>query len=180
MIISRVAPQVVAAITHAAAGNPLALVELPATLTAGQRAGTAALELPLAPGGRLQRAFAGRVEALDDKARQAVLIAAAHAGTELPVIAAACLHAGTDAGHLADAEASGLVQLGAGQLRFTHPLIRGRYTPRHRPPAVAPLTPPSPRYCTTTMTAARGIWPRPRSSPTRRWRSLWSGSAARR
>ena len=31
-------------------GNPLALVELPATLTAGQRAGIEALELPLAPG----------------------------------------------------------------------------------------------------------------------------------
>jgi DNA-binding CsgD family transcriptional regulator len=119
------APPVAAAITHAAAGNPLALVELPATLTAGQRVGVAALELPLAPGGRLQRAFAGRVEALDDQARQALLIAAAHAGTELPVIAAACLHAGTDAGRLADAEASGLVQLGTGQLSFTHPLIRG-------------------------------------------------------
>jgi hypothetical protein len=119
------APPVVAAITHAAAGNPLALVELPATLTAGQRAGVAALELPLAPGGRLQRAFASRVEALDAKARQALLIAAAHAGTELPVIAAACLGAGTDARYLADPEASGLVRLGVGQVSFTHPLIRG-------------------------------------------------------
>ena len=52
------APPVAAAIAQAAAGNPLALVELPATLTADQRAGVAALELPLAPGGRLQRAFA--------------------------------------------------------------------------------------------------------------------------
>jgi DNA-binding CsgD family transcriptional regulator len=119
------APPVVAAITQAAAGNPLALVELPATLTAGQRAGAAALDLPLAPGGRLQRAFAGRVEALHDKARQALLIAAAHAGTELPVITAACLRAGTDARHLADAEACGLVRLGVGQVSFTHPLIRG-------------------------------------------------------
>jgi DNA-binding CsgD family transcriptional regulator len=119
------AAPVVAAITHAAAGNPLALVELPATLTDSQRTGVAVLELPLAPRGRLQRAFAGRVEALDDQARQALLIAAAHAGTELPVIAAACLQAGTDAGHLADAEASGLVRLGVGRVSFTHPLIRG-------------------------------------------------------
>ena len=118
-------PPVAAAITHAAAGNPLALVELPATLTAGQRSGIAALELPLAPGGRLQRAFAGRVEALDDQARQALLIAAAHAAAELPVIAAACLRAGTDAGRLADAEAAGLVRLGPGRVSFTHPLIRG-------------------------------------------------------
>ena len=49
------APPVAAAIAQAAAGNPLALVELPATLTAGQWAGVAELELPLAPGGRLQR-----------------------------------------------------------------------------------------------------------------------------
>ena len=119
------APPVVAAITYAATGNPLALVELPATLTAGQRTGVTALELPLAPGGRLQRAFAGRIDGLDDKARQALLIAAAHAGTELAVIAEACRAAGTDAGYLADAEASGLVRLGVGQVSFTHPLIRG-------------------------------------------------------
>ena len=119
------APPVAAAIAQAAAGNPLALVELPATLTAGQRAGVVALELPLGPGGRLQRAFAGRVEALSGPARQALLIAAAHSGTGLPVIAAACLHAGIDAGQLADAEASGLVRLGAGVVTFAHPLIRG-------------------------------------------------------
>jgi tetratricopeptide (TPR) repeat protein len=119
------APPVAAAIAQAAAGNPLALVELPAALTAGQRAGVVALELPLWPGGRLQRAFAGRVEALSGPARRALLVAAAYAGTELPVIAAACRRAGTDAGQLADAEASGLVRLGAGLVTFAHPLIRG-------------------------------------------------------
>ncbi len=119
------APPVAAAIAQAAAGNPLALVELPATLTAGQWAGVAELELPLAPGGRLQRAFAGRFEALSEPARQALLIAAAHSGSELPVIAAACLRAGTDAGQLADAETSGLVRLGADRVTFAHPLVRG-------------------------------------------------------
>ena len=49
------APPVAAAIASAAAGNPLALAELPGTLTADQRAGVAALELPLAPGARLQQ-----------------------------------------------------------------------------------------------------------------------------
>jgi hypothetical protein len=41
------------------------------------------------------------------------------------VIAAACRQAGTDAGQLADAEASGLVRLVAGEVTFAHPLIRG-------------------------------------------------------
>jgi DNA-binding CsgD family transcriptional regulator len=116
---------VAAAITQVAAGNPLALVELPATLTAGQRAGVAALDLPLVPGGRLQRAFAGRVEALPGPAGRALLVAAAYAGPELPVITSACLRVGTAAGHLADAEASGLVRLEADRVTFAHPLIRG-------------------------------------------------------
>ena len=119
------APPVAAAIAQAAAGNPLALVELTATLNADQRTGAAPLDLPLAPGRRLQRAFSGRVGALDEPARRALLIAAAHAGPELPVIAAACLGAGTDVGHLRGAEASGLVRIGANRVSFTHPLIRG-------------------------------------------------------
>ena len=120
------APPVAAAVARAAAGNPLALVELPATLTARQRAGIAELEFPLVPGGRLQRAFAVRVDALGESARQALLVAAAHAGAELPVIAAACLRAGTAARHLADAETASLVRLAEGRVTFAHPLIRGQ------------------------------------------------------
>ena len=119
------APPVAAAIAQAAAGNPLALVELTAALNTGQRTGAVPLDLPLAPGRRLQHAFSGRVGALGEPARRALLIAAAHAGPELPVIAAACLNAGTDVGHLDDAEASGLVRIGANRVSFTHPLIRG-------------------------------------------------------
>src|SRR2546423_361569 len=119
------APPVATAIAQAAAGNPLALVELTAALNADQRTGAAPLDLPLAPGRRLQRAFSGRVGALGEPARRALLIAAAHAGPELAVIAAACLGAGTDVGHLGEAETSGLVRIGVSRLSFTHPLIRG-------------------------------------------------------
>jgi AAA ATPase-like protein len=73
------APPVAAAVTEAAAGNPLALLELPAMLTAEQRAGVAALELPLAAGGHLQHAFAGRVDTLAPPTQRALLIAAVHA-----------------------------------------------------------------------------------------------------
>jgi hypothetical protein len=52
------APPVARMLASAAAGNPLALAELPATLSADQRAGRAVVGLPLAPGSRLQRAFA--------------------------------------------------------------------------------------------------------------------------
>ena len=60
------APPVAAAIAQAAAGNPLALVELTAALNTDQRTGAAPLDLPLTPGRRLQRAFSGRVGVLDE------------------------------------------------------------------------------------------------------------------
>jgi hypothetical protein len=120
------APAAAAAIAQAAAGNPLALAELPATLTAGQRAGTAALTLPLAPGRRLQRAFAGRVGALDPAARRALLIAAAYAGPDVAVVAAACQRAGTDVERLGAVEGPAAARPDAG---LTRPGRRGDVPP---------------------------------------------------
>ena len=112
------------AIVESAAGNPLALVELPATLTADQRAGVATIEAPLAPGNRLQHAFATRIEALDEPARRALLIAAAEPGGDLATITAGCEQAATDIGQLVGPESAGLVRLGAA-VTFAHPLVRG-------------------------------------------------------
>ena len=119
------ASPVAAAIAEAAAGNPLALVELPSTLTDQQRAGIAELEVPLAPGDRLRHAFAGRVEALAPDARWALLIAAVQADGDLSVIAKACRGTRTDVAGLAEAEARGLVHLSADRVAFVHPLMRG-------------------------------------------------------
>jgi DNA-binding CsgD family transcriptional regulator len=94
-------------------------------LTLEQRSGVAALELPLAPGGRLQHAYASRIEKLSPPARQALLIAALHADRDLPVIAAACRGAGTDVTRLAEVEACGLVRLSDDHVAFVHPLVRG-------------------------------------------------------
>ena len=118
------APTVASALADAAAGNPLALRELPAVLTPEQRAGVAALALPLAPGSRLHGAFAGRIDELDPLARRALLVAAAHAADDLPTISAACTAAGTEAARLAAAEERGLLALHEGRLTFAHPLIR--------------------------------------------------------
>jgi DNA-binding CsgD family transcriptional regulator len=118
-------PSVAGAIVEAAAGNPLALVELSASLTADQRAGVAEVELPLAPGSRLHGAFAAKIDELDPQARRALLVAATHVGDDLTAITAACLAAGTDVRRLAQAEERGLVRLGNGQIAFAHPTIRG-------------------------------------------------------
>ena len=119
------APPVAAALAEAAAGNPLALVELPATLTADQRSGVTPIELPVAPGGRLREAFAGRIGDLGEPARRALLVAATHAGHDLTTVAAACTAAGTDVADLSEAEARGMVRIEAGRVTFAHPILRG-------------------------------------------------------
>jgi DNA-binding CsgD family transcriptional regulator len=127
-LLRRRAPDLAPAVAHRiaaeAAGNPLALVELPETLTAGQRAGIAAVEFPIAPGNRLQAAFARRIEELDAPARRALLVAAAHMGDDLATIAAACRETSADAARLAAAEERGLVRIRPGVVRFSHPLVR--------------------------------------------------------
>lgn len=119
------APPVAGAVAEAAAGNPLALVELPATLTPDQRAGVAEVELPFAPGTRLHGAFAGRIAELDPLARRALLVAATHVGEELTIISAACRVARTDVTLLGHAEELGLVRLARGRVTFSHPINRG-------------------------------------------------------
>ncbi|MGH2749647.1 MAG: AAA family ATPase [Actinomycetota bacterium] len=128
-LLARAAPDlaapVAAALVEAAAGNPLALVELPATLTTEQRSGHVGLVLPLVPGGRLDAAFAHRIAALPGRARRALLVAAAYQGDDLTTISAACAAAGTDVELLAHAETGGLVRIGDGRVAFGHPLMRG-------------------------------------------------------
>src|SRR5215469_9848156 len=119
------APRVAHALAQAAAGNPLALTELPATLSEEQRSGIAELDPPLAPGRRLQLAFAHRIGELSRLARRALLVAAAYEGDDLATIAAACAGASTSVTLLAQAEARGLARLGGERLAFGHPLIRG-------------------------------------------------------
>jgi len=106
-----------------AQGNPLALVELPAALSAPQRAGLAALPAVLPLHGRLQALFASRVTSLPDPARRLLLLAALDGSGELRVLSAT----GKGwPGDLAAAEQAGLVRVddGAGRLVFRHPLIR--------------------------------------------------------
>ncbi len=118
-------PGVARALARAADGNPLALVELPATLTRSQRNGGATLPTPIMPGRRLQAVFSARVEALPPAARRALLICALHQGEGIADPSAACRRAGTDFGELAAAETNGLVRLDGKRVSFSHPLLRG-------------------------------------------------------
>jgi DNA-binding CsgD family transcriptional regulator len=116
---------VVESLLGAAAGNPLALIELPSLLTADQRAGKAGLDEPLQPGVSLQHAFDRRVEDLPADAREACLVAATAFTPRLGPILAACEALELDAAGLEQAETRGVVRLSGERIEFSHPLLRG-------------------------------------------------------
>ena len=115
----RVSAQVVAGV----AGNPLALVELAAELTAGELSGAVPLGWPLRFGGRLEELYLARVRALPGDTRTLLLVAAADPTGDPVLVAGAAgqLGAGPEAG-----EAAGTGRLVSWQprVRFRHPLIR--------------------------------------------------------
>jgi hypothetical protein len=111
-----------------AAGNPLALLELPAALASDQlRAGALPEWLPLTA--RLERAFAARVSELPVVTRRLLLVAALdHDGALAEVLAAAAALERTEAvlemDALAPAVEARLVEVDERGLRFRHPLVR--------------------------------------------------------
>lgn len=99
-----------AQVLEQAAGNPLALTELPKTLstTTVLSAGT----LPLTA--RLEAVFAGQLAALPQRTRELLLLAAASDSALLTQDPDAWL----------PAERAGLIEVDAGRLTFRHPLVR--------------------------------------------------------
>jgi DNA-binding CsgD family transcriptional regulator len=99
-----------------AAGNPLALLELPvgfaAEMPAGERTAT----------DRVRRAFAARLESLTEPARLALVLAAAEPDPAAVRRAAGELRIGED--ELAPAEAAGLIRLDPRGITFRNPLVR--------------------------------------------------------
>ncbi len=118
------APQVRQRVVAEAQGNPLALLELPAALSGGQRTATETLPAVLPLTGRLQVLFASRVSGLPARTRQLLLLAALDGTGDGHVLQAV---AGPDAIKvLAPAEQAGLVHVDdrTSRLVFRHPLTR--------------------------------------------------------
>ena len=108
-----------------AAGNPLALVELPVTASQDDSGGTATGWIPLTR--RLEQAFASRLPGLPAVTRVALLAAGLNDGDALAeVLAAASLVAGAQVSvaDLAEAVAAGLAEVDGQSVRFRHPLVR--------------------------------------------------------
>lgn len=119
-----IAPPVRDRLLAGAAGNPLALLELPSGLSDVQLAGEESLPeaIPLTP--RLQGLFRRRIEQLPPSARTILLIAAADDAGDLSAVlrAASEFALGPDA--LAPAERASLVTTVDDAIAFRHPLVR--------------------------------------------------------
>ncbi len=104
-------------------GNPLALMELPRSVTPGELAG--GFGLPGAPAGTdpVEENFRRRVDALPAETRQLLLLASADPAADPALVwqAAALLGIGAEAA--GPAAEAGLAEFGA-RVRFRHPLVR--------------------------------------------------------
>ena len=115
-----VAPGVADRLIATAAGNPLALLEIPGLLSAAQLAGREPLEDPLRPGTNVERAFAAAVSALPEATCRALLVASAASSRRLDGL----VRAGVALRDLEPAEAARIIVLADGELEFRHPVLR--------------------------------------------------------
>jgi DNA-binding CsgD family transcriptional regulator len=119
----RLDPQIRAQIIHEADGNPLALLELPRGVDPSDLAGGFGLPAAMALQGRIEDTLAQRIEALPERSRRVLQLAAADPVGDPALIwrAAGLLNIGVDAVRIATE--SGLIAFGA-RVQFRHPIVR--------------------------------------------------------
>jgi len=121
----RLAPAVRRRLLSEAVGNPLALRELPRSLSDRQRSGRDPLPALLPLSGRLEAAFADGVAGLPEPTRRMLLLAALEPDARLATLRAAAQGA-ADIDDLAPARRAYLAraELSADRVTFRHPMIR--------------------------------------------------------
>jgi DNA-binding CsgD family transcriptional regulator len=128
---TRVRAQILAE-TH---GNPLALLELPRGLTPQQLAGGFGLPSAVQLSGGIEENFRRRVEALPDRTRSLLLIAAAEPVGDPALVWRAAAGLGIGAEAAAPAVEANLIEFDT-RVRFRHPLVRsvvyGAASPQER------------------------------------------------
>jgi len=102
-------------------GNPLALLELPHSLTDAEWSGYGRHGSPLTS--RIEREFQSRLETLDPAVRRFLLLAAAEPLGDTALLWRAVDEFGLERRAGVAAEATGLIELGT-RVRFRHPMVR--------------------------------------------------------
>ena len=119
----RLDPQVRERIVAETRGNPLALLELPRSLTPAQMAGGFGLPDAGTLSGRIEQSFLRRIESLPDEARELLFVAAAEPAGDVTLLLRALDKLGIAADTVVPAANAGLIELGS-RVRFRHPLVR--------------------------------------------------------
>ena len=104
-------------------GNPLALLELPRSLTPAEMAGGFGLPDARTLSGRVQQSFLRRIESLPEDARELLFVAAAEPVGDVTLLLRALDTLGIAADNIVPAENAGLIELGP-RVRFPHPFVR--------------------------------------------------------
>jgi DNA-binding CsgD family transcriptional regulator len=120
----RIDPGVRARLLDIAGGNPLALLELPASLTPEQLAGGVPLTEPLPIGEGVERAFIGQASGLSDAAQALLLVVAADDTEQLHTVCDAAAKLGIDPHALDELEEARLVVVDGTRIAVRHPLVR--------------------------------------------------------
>lgn len=105
-------------------GNPLALLELPRTLSSAELAGTAPLPTQLRLTDRVEGIFLDRVKRLSDAVQTLLLLAAADDTGDLAVVRAAAAELDLPQDTIAAATSTGLVTVVGDTITLRHPLVR--------------------------------------------------------
>lgn len=116
-------PQIRAQILHEAAGNPLALLELPGAVNPSELAGGFGLPQAMALSGRIENSFTQRLEALPKPSRNVMQLAAADPVGDPALIWRAATFLDLDIDAVRIAVESGLIEFGV-RVQFRHPLVR--------------------------------------------------------
>ena len=106
-----------------AAGNPLALLELPRGGTPIDVAGGFGLPVQVPLSSRIEQGFVRQLDALPAETRRLLVLAAAEPIGDVPLLWRAAERLGIRPEAAEPAEAAGLVEIGA-RVRFRHPLVR--------------------------------------------------------
>jgi DNA-binding CsgD family transcriptional regulator len=114
----------IARVMALAAGNPLALEELPLSLTPDQLEGPASLANPVSVSAAVRRAFRARFDGLPLATQRAVLYAAEGSGEPTDSVVRAIEREGLERDALEPAVAAGLLSISGSAIRFRHPLVR--------------------------------------------------------
>ena len=104
-------------------GIPLAILEVPRSITATELAGGFWISGKRSSTQAIEQQFVRRIKALPEQAQRLLLVAAAEPVGDAALFLGAAGHLGIPVDALAPAEAAGLIEFGP-RMRFTHPLMR--------------------------------------------------------